>query len=152
MDAKSIPLDLSEHVRWERGGVVWTLGYLPLGKDDELRVAFAEAYAPVIEARPAEGDASPEARARFLAVARETRPFVLRAYADFVRWGVVGWDLPGLPSTKERVTYGGESYDVLPARVVALLGRVDHGALLEELALRVMQMNALTQEDLLGFR
>jgi hypothetical protein len=146
-----IPLDLSERVRWQHRGITWTLAYLPLGKDIELRHAFWDACGPVQEALPVEGDASPEAGARFMAASRAARPALVRVYGELVRWGVAGWNAPGFQATKERVNYAGASHEVLTPEVVSLLGKVDFGRLLEELATRVMSVNKLSQEDLLGF-
>jgi hypothetical protein len=146
-----IPLDISERVKRQVRGITWTLAYLPLGKDIELRQAFWDAYGPVAQAVPAKDDESPEAQARFLEASAAARPALVRAYGELVRWGVAGWSAPKLTATKERVSYAGGSYEVLTADVVSLLGKIDRGRLLEELATQVMQVNSLSQEDLLGF-
>jgi hypothetical protein len=138
----AIPLDVAERVIWAHAGVTWSLTYLPFGKDEELRAVFLAAYKPVHDAPEGEKDAASKAH----------RPALMRAYAEIVRWGVVGWDLPKLPCRKAPVTYAGETYQVLEPGVALLLGKVNHGNLLEELALQVLRVNALTEEDLLGFR
>ena len=135
MDA-AIPLDTSERLAWEHAGVRWSLAYLPLGKDDELRAAFVAAYEPMREAAP-----TPAQRAALKV-----------AYGEIVRWGVAGWSLAKLPAAKEREQYAGVAYDVLARPTVALLAKVDGGALIQALALRVLEVNALSEEDLLGFR
>src|SRR4051812_20318527 len=109
----SIPLDTSERLVRLHSGVRWTFAYLPLGKDEELRATIADAYKPILDARPAEGDESAEAKERHQAALAAQRPALRATALEVVRWGVAGWSLSRLPATKESVSYAGVTYEVL---------------------------------------
>jgi hypothetical protein len=153
--------DLGETKSVTAFGVEWKIGLLPLGKYEELHLAFTEAYFPIYShTESAHRDAiNGEVLVEGSESCTECREVGARAslklapiYRELFRWGVKGWAAPKLPFESENENYLGQGYDCVKKSVVERLARISRGDLVRSLALEVMRANNLTAEEVLGFK
>ena len=139
-------LDLSDTKDHEHGGVTWKIGAVPWAKLEALRADFLQHLAELGDAPAADAAPATHAARRLAAIP------LTQACGEVVRWGVKGWDLAGFPFETRPESFAGQSFPVLTDRLVDLLCRVDRGLLVEVLAIEVFKANAVSEEDLVGFR
>jgi hypothetical protein len=150
-------LDVSETTTVTLADTAWTLGLLPLAKNEELVDAVDDAHEPFRthvrthlrpdETMDNEALANCEECSRLLTDAtRQLRP----TYREAVRWGLRSCDRLALET--EVVPLVGKAYAVLTADFVQRLSRVGNGRLVQQLAVAVLDANRLNAREVLGFK
>lgn len=147
-------IDLGERAKVTVMGVEFTLGLIPWGKFEELRLQLDRAYQPLAAPTAAKEAAplDPAARAAWDAAIEAQSPAISATYREFVRWGLKGWRLGKVALEFDEVEFAGLRYQVVKHELVDFLAHVAHGKACTELGLAILKANALDEETLLSFR